>query len=84
MAEEPSPELEQRESNAQGEVPESWLGYSWYLVKKAGYGSYSGEFYCCVLRQWIARLLLLFSGPLSRRKAGPHIRSDQPRLAVCH
>ena len=32
--------------------PESWLGYGWYLVKKAGNGTYSGEKYsnCFTLR----------------------------------
>ena len=24
-------------------VPESWIGYGWHLVKKAGYGTYGGK-----------------------------------------
>lgn len=38
-------ETDNYESSKEGrrEAPASWVGYSWYLVKKAGYGAYNGK-----------------------------------------
>lgn len=33
---------EEAEPEEQGDIPQTWTGYSWYLVKRAGYGAYSG------------------------------------------
>lgn len=33
---------EEAEQEERGDVPQSWAGYSWYLVKRAGHGAYSG------------------------------------------
>ena len=43
------PELEQVEDGESDEdgrrdVPGSWAGYGWHLVKTAGYGAYSGKY----------------------------------------
>lgn len=42
-----SPQAMSTEGRAD-DAPESWVGYSWYLVKKAGYGTYCGKNMICL------------------------------------
>lgn len=36
-------DLNEDEEEIEEPVPESWLGYSWYVVKKAGRKTHKGE-----------------------------------------
>ena len=36
-------DLNEDEEDIEEPVPESWLGYSWYVVKKAGKKTHKGE-----------------------------------------
>lgn len=43
MAAEQVTDNDESSEQERGEAPASWVGYSWYLVKKAGYGAYNGK-----------------------------------------
>ena len=61
--------LDEEEQEIDEPVPESWLGYSWYVVRKAGRKTHKGENF---EEYWRSLLAPLFyrSHSLYRRKAG--------------
>ena len=78
MAAEQVTDNDESSEQERGEAPASWVGYSWYLVKKAGYGAYNGKHLLpasyIVSQPWPVST----SGALSGGEAGSCIWSDYP------
>lgn len=46
---------EEAKQEEREDIPQSWAGYSWYLVKRAGHGAYSGVLpyvLACIVRSY--------------------------------